>query len=155
MYKAVGPSLDSSMPDETVPTRMGRYEPLMVAKALTSGRDTSVGEVQTYPVEVRPKVTHKEDAINKGDLMALQMRQDELRFSVEKQQEEMKAQAMRARNDEPVHFRKGQRPFTPAWKSLCMRTSRWVSPNKKKKKTALSERRGRWESDLGRKEDEV
>ena len=98
---------------------------------------------------------HKEDAINKGELKPLQMRQDELSFKVEKQQEETKAPARRAGNDEPVQVRKGQRPFTPAWKTLCKRRPRWVSPNKKKRKTALGVRGGRWESGLERKEDEV
>ena len=55
-----------------------------VEKVLTSGEDTSVGEVQTYPIDVRPKVTHKEDVTNKAEC-------NELRFSVEKHQEETKA----------------------------------------------------------------
>ena len=55
VYKAAVPSLDSVMPGETVPTGMGRYEPIMLVKVLTTGGDTSVGEVQTFPVKVRPK----------------------------------------------------------------------------------------------------
>ena len=137
VYKTAGPSLDSPVPSETVPTGMGRYEPMPVEKVLTSGGDTSVGEVQTYPVEVRPKVTLQEDVINKAECRALQIRQDELRCSVEKQQEEIKAQARRVRNDESVQVRKGQRTFTPAWQPQCERTLRSVSPNKKKQESRL------------------
>ena len=97
-------------------------------------------------------MTHEEDAINKVVLRTLQMCKDELRFSVEKRQEEMKTQAMRIRNVGSVHVRKGQRPFTPVWKSCA---SERQANKKKQNKTALSERRGRWEFDLEGKEDEV
>ena len=41
VYKAVVPSLDLPMLSETVPTGMGRYEPMPVEKVLTFGGDTS------------------------------------------------------------------------------------------------------------------
>ena len=88
-FKAAGPP---RMSCETVPTGMGRYELMMVAEAVTSGRDTFVGEVETCPVGVKSKVPHNNRVVT--ELRALQQQQqEELRTIVEKQQEEIKAQA--------------------------------------------------------------
>ena len=129
-FKAAGLSLESPMSCETVPTGMGRYELMMVAKAVTPGRDTSVGEVETCPVGVKPKVVI--------ELRALQQQhQEELSIIVEKQQEKIKAQAWRARNsdrqaEESVQAREEDRSPIPVWKLLYPRTQRSTSQNNKR-----------------------
>ena len=155
-FKAAGPSLESPMPCETVTTGMGRYELMMVAEAVTPGRDTSVGEVETCPVGVKPKVPHNDRVVT--ELRALQQ---QLRITVEKQQEEIKAQAWRARNndrqaEESLQAREEDRTPIPAWKLLYPRTQRSASQNNKRnRKTALTERERRWDSDVEREEHEV
>ena len=158
-FKPARPSLESPMPCETVPTGMGRYEPMMVAEAVTPGRDTSVGEVETYPVGVRPKVPHNDRVVT--ELRALQQQQGELRIIVEKQQEEIKAQAWRVRNndrqaEESLQAREEDRPPIPVWKLLYPRTQRLASQKKKRNmKNALTERERRWDSDVEREEHDV
>ena len=132
-FKAAGPSLESPMPCETVPTGMGRYELMMVAEAVTPGRDTSVGEVETCPVGVKPKVPHNNRVVT--ELRALQQQQEELRIVVEKRQEEIKVQAWRARNndrqaEESLQAREEDRP--PIRKLLYPRTQRSASQNNKR-----------------------
>ena len=140
-FKAAGPSLESPMPCETVTTGMGRYELMMVAEAVTPGRDTSVGEVETCPVGVKPKVPHNDRVVT--ELRALQQQQqEELRTIVEKQQEEIKAQAWRARNndrqaEESLQAREEDRPPIPALKLLYPRTQRSASQNNKRNRKKL------------------
>ena len=68
----------------------------------TSGRITSVGEVQTNLVGMRSGAPHKASKKNKAELRALQQQQDDLRnvskAIVVKQQEEKKAHVGEAQN---------------------------------------------------------
>ena len=132
----------------------------MFAKALTSGGDTSVGEVETYSVGARPKVPHNDRVVNKAELRALQQQQEELSTMIEKQQEEIKAHARRPRNDrqaqESLPVRDEDRTPFPNWKLLYPRTQRSTCQKKERsRKTASTKRERRWDSDLEGEVNEV
>ena len=57
---------------------------MLVEKVLTSGGDTSVGEVETYSVGIRSMMAYQESEPNKAELRALQQQQEELRAVDEK-----------------------------------------------------------------------